>query len=342
MSEGKQKFLIGTYTETVIFGDGSRFNGNGQGIYLAEIDMTAGKMKQDQLIEGIKNPSYVCADKAGKRIYAVSELEEYEGLESGAVSVYETGKDGMMRLVDRKPSMGTNPCHLYLNEEERILYISNYGSGSACAYRIGEDGHFREPAMVIQHQGHSVDEERQEGPHVHSIHPCRFAEGVLVCDLGLDKISRCVVREQKGEWTFTEVESWMTKPGYGPRMLVYHPFLPMFYVVQEMGNRVLVYDYGSGTLQEVQDVSSLMEKDRKIPNTAAEIRINSAGTKLYVSNRELTISVYMMWTVREGLRSQAVSPPEERHRAALQRQRTEIRGLHIWSLQTRIPMRSFR
>lgn len=76
----------------------------------------------------------------------MSELEEYEGLESGAVSVYETGKDGMMRLVDRKPSMGTNPCHLYLDEEERILYISNYGSGSACAYRIGEDGHFREPA----------------------------------------------------------------------------------------------------------------------------------------------------------------------------------------------------
>lgn len=293
MSEGKQKFLIGTYTETVIFSDGSRFNGNGQGIYVAEIDMAAGKMKQDQLIEGIKNPSYVCADKAGKRIYAVSELEEYEGLESGAVSVYETGKDGMMRLVDRKPSMGTNPCHLYLDEEERILYISNYGSGSACAYRIGEDGHFREPAMVIQHQGHSVDEERQEGPHVHSIHPCRFAEGVLVCDLGLDKISRCVVREQKGEWTFTEVESWMTKPGYGPRMLVYHPFLPMFYVVQEMGNRVLIYDYGSGTLQEVQDVSSLMEKDRKIPNTAAEIRINSAGTKLYVSNRGAdNISVY--------------------------------------------------
>lgn len=99
--------------------------------------------------------------------------------------------------------------------------------------------------------------------------------------------------EQKGEWTFTEVESWMTKPGYGPRMLVYHPFLPMFYVVQEMGNRVLVYDYGSGTLQEVQDVSSLMEKDRKIPNTAAEIRINSAGTKLYVSNRGAdNISVY--------------------------------------------------
>ena len=65
----------------------------------------------------------------------MSELEEYEGLESGAVSVYETGKDGMMRLVDRKPSMGTNPCHLYLDEEERILYISNYGSGSACAYR---------------------------------------------------------------------------------------------------------------------------------------------------------------------------------------------------------------
>ena len=37
MSEGKQKFLIGTYTETVIFGDGSRFNGNGQGLSLTHI-----------------------------------------------------------------------------------------------------------------------------------------------------------------------------------------------------------------------------------------------------------------------------------------------------------------
>ena len=95
-------------------GDGSRFIGNGEGIYLAEIDMVSGKMRLKQTIEGIKNPSYVCTDKAGKRIYAVSELEDYEGLESGAVSVYETGEDGSAMLLDRKPSMGTDPCHLYL------------------------------------------------------------------------------------------------------------------------------------------------------------------------------------------------------------------------------------
>lgn len=285
MSKERQEFLIGTYTETVIFGDGSRFAGNGQGIYWADIDMVSGKIRLKQIIEGIKNPSYVCADKAGKRIYAVSELEEYEGHKSGAVSVYEVGEDGSVKLLDRKPSMGTNPCHLYLDETEGILYISNYGSGSACAYRIGQEGRFQEPAMVIQHQGHSVDEERQEGPHVHSIHPCRFGKGVLVCDLGLDRISRCVVREQDGRWLFTEEESWMTKPGYGPRMLVYHPSLPIFYVVQEMGNRVLVYEYGNGTPQQVQDVSSLVTEDRGIFNTAAEIRIHSSGTRLYVSNR---------------------------------------------------------
>ena len=123
MSEKKQEFLIGTYTESVLFGDGSRFIGNGEGIYLAEIDMVSGKMRLKQTIEGIKNPSYVCTDKAGKRIYAVSELEDYEGLESGAVSVYETGEDGSAMLLDRKPSMGTDPCHLYLDEAEEILYI---------------------------------------------------------------------------------------------------------------------------------------------------------------------------------------------------------------------------
>lgn len=77
----------------------------------------------------------------------------------------------------------------------------------------------------------------------------------------------------------------MTMPGYGPRMLVYHPSLPIFYVVQEMGNRVLVYEYGNGTPQQVQDVSSLVTEDRGIFNTAAEIRIHSSGTRLYVSNR---------------------------------------------------------
>lgn len=293
MSEKKQEFLIGTYTESVLFGDGSHFIGNGEGIYLAEIDMVSGKMRLKQTIEGIKNPSYVCADKAGKRIYAVSELEEYEGLESGAVSVYETGEDGSVMLLDRKPSMGTDPCHLYLDEVEEILYISNYGSGSVCAYRIGKDGCFLEPAMVIRHHGRSIDETRQEGPHVHSVHPCRFAEGVLVCDLGLDKISRCAVREKDGRWTFTEEESWMTEPGYGPRMLVYHPVLPMFYVVQEMGNRVLVYDCQNGVPQAVQDVSTLTEEDGEISNTAAEIRIDHSGNKLYVSNRGAdNISVY--------------------------------------------------
>ena len=56
MSEKKQEFLIGTYTESVLFGDGSHFIGNGEGIYLAEIDMVSGKMRLKQTIEGIKNP----------------------------------------------------------------------------------------------------------------------------------------------------------------------------------------------------------------------------------------------------------------------------------------------
>ena len=50
MSKERQEFLIGTYTETVIFGDGSRFIGNGQGIYWADIDMVSGKIDRKSVV----------------------------------------------------------------------------------------------------------------------------------------------------------------------------------------------------------------------------------------------------------------------------------------------------
>ncbi len=104
-----------------------------------------------------------------------------------------------MKLLDRKTFHGNKSLSSCIWMRQRGYCTSVIMEAVLpVLIRIGQEGRFQEPAMVIQHQGHSVDEERQEGPHVHSIHPCRFGKGVLVCDLGLDRISRCVVREQDG------------------------------------------------------------------------------------------------------------------------------------------------
>ena len=47
--------------------------------------------------------------------------------------------------------------------------MANYGGGSVASFRISEDGSLSEAVSFFQHEGSSVNERRQKGPHAHSI-----------------------------------------------------------------------------------------------------------------------------------------------------------------------------
>ena len=54
----------------------------------------------------------------GRRLYAVNELDDYEGTKGGAVSAYAVEMDGSLHFLNRLPVMGAAPCHVDCAPEE--------------------------------------------------------------------------------------------------------------------------------------------------------------------------------------------------------------------------------
>jgi len=108
----------------------------------------------------------------------------------------------------------------------------------------------------------------------------------LVCDLGLDKVMAYRFDASQGTLTTNQPAFTATKPGAGPRHLVFHPDGRQAYVINEINSTIVRYSYdaASGALTELQTVSSLPEGFTGT-STAAEIAVHPSGKFLYGSNR---------------------------------------------------------
>src|SRR6266545_8348217 len=146
------------------------------------------------------SPSFIELDLKRRLLFAVNELNEFEGKPTGAVSAFSIDPSkGTLTLLNQRPSMGTGPCHLILDVTGRHVLVANYGGGSVSVLPVAADGRLGAAITVIQHAGKSVHPERQKGPHAHcvTLDPAnRFA---FVCDLGLDKVMTYRFDAKKGK-----------------------------------------------------------------------------------------------------------------------------------------------
>src|SRR6201997_5780325 len=76
---GKYLFYVGTYTE-----DGSK----SKGIYAYRFDADTGQITSLGLAAETTNPSFVALHPNGRYLYAVNEVQNYEGPNSGGVSAF--------------------------------------------------------------------------------------------------------------------------------------------------------------------------------------------------------------------------------------------------------------
>ena len=72
-------------------------------------------------------------------------------------------------LINEQPVHGKGPCHLTLNTAETVLLTANYNDGSISVFPISETGKIEPMSQRIRHEGCSMNEERQEGPHMHFV-----------------------------------------------------------------------------------------------------------------------------------------------------------------------------
>jgi 6-phosphogluconolactonase len=109
---------------------------------------------------------------------------------------------------------------------------------------------------------------------------------VLAADLGLDRVFVYRFDHQQGQLLPHEGPGPRAAHGAGPRHLAFHPGGQYVYLINELNATMtaFAYDAQSGTLQELQTVSTLPD-DYDGPKSCAAVRVAPSGKFVYGSNR---------------------------------------------------------
>jgi len=284
--QGKYLFYVGTYTE-----EGS----NSKGIYAYRYDAATSEITPLGLAAETTNPSFVAPHPNGRFLYAVNEIGNYKGPNSGGVSAFSIDQaTGKLTFLNEVASRGADPCYITVDKTGKYVLVANYTGGSVAVFPVLADGKLGEASAFVQHIGKGTNPARQEGPHAHSIDLSLDNRFAMVDDLGLDQLLVYKFDSAKGSLTpndppFTKIEA-----GSGPRHFVLRPDGKFAYVISEMAHTVTVFsnDAVNGKLQVLQTITTL-PKDFTGRNDDAEIEVHPSGKFLYASNRgDDSIAIY--------------------------------------------------
>ncbi|MBF15746.1 MAG: hypothetical protein CL740_01800 [Chloroflexi bacterium] len=280
------KAFIGTYTQGGLGGGNSK-NSNifSDGIYTVSIDSDTGEisiMSSTKNVD-VTNPSFVHVSSSKKYLYSVSEVTSER---TGSVASFEIDKErGTLKFINKQITKGTGPCHINSDPSDSVLITANYAGGSVSFFPINDDGSISELSDFKQHKGSSINKNRQEAAHAHSVSIDVSGKYAYVCDLGLDKIFKYEIDYDENKLFLEENSIINVMPGSGPRHFTFHPNNKKVFVINELGGSVLSYDLGKdGSLNLIETVDTL-PKNYNGDSWTADIHTSIDGNYVYGSNR---------------------------------------------------------
>ena len=294
--------FVGTYTP------------NGGGIYLFRLDPATAALTQLQVIDDIRNPTWLAVNAAQTRLYAVSEIDNYQGMHSGAIVSYAIDNDSLqIKRIGAVSSGGAAPTHVSVHPSGKFVFAANYGGGSAAVFPVGADGALGDasdvrPSVGPRHHVRGANDppgqfalSDHDSPHLHMVAADPSGQFVIANDAGLDLTLIWRLDASAGKLLPAQVPVVPAPPGSAPRHFVFHPNGRVFYNLYEHDAKVAVYDYDAsrGGMKLKQVVPSLPPKFAG-SNLASEIIMTADGRFLYVANR-LHNAVSIFGVAADGL-----------------------------------------
>ncbi len=317
---------VGTYTP------------NGGGIYLFRIERASAALMQLQVVDDIRNPSWLAVNAAHTRLYAISEIDNYQGGRDGAVVTYAIDPASMLLTrLSAVGSAGTMPAHVSVHPSGKFVFLANYGGGNVAVFPVGADGTLGPPSDVRpsvgpRHRARAIDDppgqfavSDHDGPHLHMVAPDPTGQFVIANDAGLDLTLIWRLDAQAGRLLPAEAPVLMAPSGSAPRHFAFHPNGRIFYNLYEHDARVAVYDYdGARGAMRLKQTLSTLPPHFAGSDLASEILVSPDGRFLYVANRfHSAIAVFAIaadgqlhlaseaWTHADSPRSAAIDPSGE-------------------------------
>ncbi len=289
----KNKYLlfVGTYTEKA-----------SKGIYAYRFDTASSELTALGVAAETVNPSFLAIDPTDRFLYAVNEVQTYNGASTGAVSAFTIDRmNGKLSLLNQVASQGADPCYIAFDRTGKYVLVANYTGGTVAAFPVQSNGHIGEASAILHDTGTlGPNKERQDAPHSHWIEASASNRYVYVSDLGLDRVMIYAFDATRGTLTKGASSSSAPKPGAtdagdffsatltpgtGPRHAAFSADGHFMYVLGELDSTVTVFANDQNeALRSVQRISAL-PAGFSGRNDAAEIAIHPNGKYLYTSNR---------------------------------------------------------
>ena len=266
--------------------------GDGSGsIQAFHWDASSGTLTPEGTAAEITDSTWLELSPDRRYLYVASELSEFQGKPTGAVSSFKfTGPK--LELLSQVNSASPGTCQVGVDATGNVLVSVDYGGGSAASF-VSQFGKLTGPQWSEHYGGYEERgsptgpvADRQEAAHAHfaSFSPDnRFA---FVNDLGGDQIHIYKLDSGSGQLTTTGV--YNSKPGAGPRTLHFHPNGKIAYCVNELSASVdvLAWNPADRSLDPIQHVPLLpADEPKTVTNTGCDAVITRDGKFAYFANR---------------------------------------------------------
>ena len=299
---------------------GTGTNTGSKGIYSFQFDSSSGELKPLGLAAEAPSPSFLALSPDKQFLFAVNEIDTYQGEKTGAVSSYTLDKaSGKLTLINTVASGGSGPCHVNTDQTGRVLLVANYSGGSAASFQIDWNGRLSKAVSEFHYEstgaGPGQDKDRQAASHAHHATTSPDNHYAYINDLGLDCIHIYKLDPAKAKLTPNNPAEWKAAPGSGPRVLRFHPNGQWAYCVNELASTIDLLNWHpqTGALTLVQK-TELLPRDFHGISRAAEIIFDKQGKFAYAANRDNDFLVRVRTSISrtENSLSRAKPPAEAR------------------------------
>lgn len=276
MTAQPQDVFVGCYT--------SESGGQGEGIARLRRDPRTGDLTGYEVVAATRSPSFLTQHPTRPVLYAVNELD------TGSVSAFAVTADGPLTELAVRSTGGSHPCHLAVTPDGRYLLAANYSSGSVSVHPLDPAGVPGERSDLLDLEGEGPDQDRQKGPHAHMVSPDPTGPGVLIVDLGSDRVWRCRLDPISGRLVDLTA-AVVAEPGTGPRHLLRAADGALL-LVGELGADLSWYRRGPDGLARLGDTAATTAEGTVYPSELAMLR---DGRFVYVANRGPDLVSVFAW-----------------------------------------------
>lgn len=261
-------FFVGSY--------GSDF---ARGVYVFQLDEDNGEILKKKYYKSPAGPTFMTRED--RWIYTCYKNNSGRASDGGIWQY--AAMDIQFGLTARVDNDGKTYEHCCVSPENNCVYAVDYYNGEVASVPI-KKLKVVTVAQTIKHEGHSIDEKRQNQPHPIYVCTSPDKKKVIVCDLGTDEVVYYNILE-KGRLQRDEEHSFHVTPGHGPKKLLFTKNNKYAYLLNELSNTIEVYSHEDNNLTLIQTLDTFPKDGFNGTSFAGDMVMMESEEYLFASNR---------------------------------------------------------